>query len=83
MGCPSGEHVIVPVDVKELYIVSPKNRKSVTIIKTVITDRREPLPPFVIAPGQKIIDTWVSKKLIRTEYIACSPIGYTNNEIVI
>ena len=57
MGCPSGEHVIVPVDVKELYTVSPENRKSVTIIKTVITDRREPFPPFVIAPRQKIIDT--------------------------
>ncbi len=49
--CPSGEHVIVPVDIKELYIVSPKNHKSVTMIKTVIADKREPLSPFIIAPG--------------------------------
>ena len=51
VGCPSGEHVIVPIEVKELYTASPENRKSVTVIETVIADGREPLPPFVIAPG--------------------------------
>jgi hypothetical protein len=54
--CPGREHVIVPTEVKELYTVSPKNRKSVTIIKTILVDRREPLPPFVITPRKKIID---------------------------
>jgi hypothetical protein len=54
--CPGGEHVIVPTEVKELYTASPKNRKSVTIIKTILADRREPLPLFVITPGKKIID---------------------------
>ena len=49
--CPGGEDVVVLIEVKELYTASPENRKSVTVIKTVITDRREPLPPFVIAPG--------------------------------
>jgi hypothetical protein len=49
--CLEGEHVIVPVEVKELYIASPKNRKSVTVIETAIADGREPLPPFVIAPS--------------------------------
>jgi hypothetical protein len=28
------------------------------------------------------MDTWVLEKLIRTEEIAYTPIGYTNNEIV-
>ena len=56
VGCPGGEHVIVPTEVKELYIASPKNRKSMTIIKTILVDRREPLPLFVITPGKKIID---------------------------
>ena len=54
--CPGGEHVIVLTEVKELYIASPKNRKSMTIIKTILVDRREPLPLFVITPGKKIID---------------------------
>jgi hypothetical protein len=51
IGCPEGEHVIVLVEVKELYTASPKNRKSVTVIETAIADGREPLPPFVIAPS--------------------------------
>jgi hypothetical protein len=46
--CPGGEAVIVPVKVKELYIASPENRKSIIVIETIITDRREPLPPFII-----------------------------------
>ena len=42
-----------------------------------------PLPPFIIAPGQKIMDNWFSEKLIGLEHIACTLTGYTNNEIVI
>ena len=79
--CPGGEHVIVPTDVKELHTSSPENRKSVTIIKTIITDGREPLPPFVITPGQKIMDNQVAAELVRTKQVACSPTGYTNNQI--
>ena len=56
VGCPGGEHVIVPTEVKELYTASPENRKSMTIIETILADRRDPLPPFVITPGKKIID---------------------------
>jgi hypothetical protein len=83
VGCPGGEHVIVPTEVKELYTASPENRKSVTIIKTILADRREPLPLFVIAPGKKIMDNWINKKLIGTERIAATPTGYTNNEIAL
>jgi hypothetical protein len=52
----TSEHVIVPIEVKELYIASPENRKLVTIIETIYIDSREPLLPFVIAPRKKIID---------------------------
>jgi len=80
--CLEGEHVIVLVEVKELYTVSLENWKSVTVIETAIADGREPLPPFVIAPSQKIMDSWILEKLIGTEHIACTPTGYTNNEII-
>jgi hypothetical protein len=53
---PTSEHVIVPIEVKELYTASPKNRKSVTIIETIHIDSREPLLPFVITPRKKIMD---------------------------
>jgi hypothetical protein len=71
----------VPIEVKELYTASPENRKLVTIIETIYVDSREPLPPFVITPGKKIIDNWVSENLIRTKHIEYTPTGYTNNDV--
>ena len=52
------------------------------MIETVITDRREPLSSFIIASSQKIMDNWISEKLIRTEYITCSLTDYINNKII-
>jgi hypothetical protein len=46
----------VLAEVIELYIASPKNRKSITMVKTIIANRRKPLPPFIIAPKKQIID---------------------------
>lgn len=66
---------------KELYIGSPENHKSLIIIETVITDSRPPLPLFVITPGKKIIENWIRSELTGKEEIDCSPIGYMNNEI--
>jgi hypothetical protein len=54
--CLRGEHVIVPTKVKELYTASLKNKKSVTMVKTIIADKRKPLLPFVIAPKKQIMD---------------------------
>ena len=82
IGCLKGENIIVPIKVKELYIASPENRKSVTIIETIYANGKEPLPPFVIAPREKIINNWILKKLVSPKHIACTLISYTNNEIV-
>ena len=57
VGCLRGENIIIPIKVKELYIASPENRKSITIVKTIYANRRDPLPPFIIAFRQKIIDS--------------------------
>jgi hypothetical protein len=71
----------VPIEVKELYTASPKNRKSVTIIETIHINSREPLLPFIIAPGKKIMDNWVLENLIGTEHIKYTPTGYINNDV--
>jgi len=81
VGCPTGEHIIVPAEVKEMYTASPENRKSLTIIETIIASGEEPLPPFIITPGQNIMQNWISEKLVGNEQIDCSPTGYTNNRI--
>jgi hypothetical protein len=81
--CPTGEHVIIPTEAKELYTASPENRKSVTIIKTIYADGREPLPLFIIVPGKRIIDSWISEKLVGTEHIKYTTTRYTNNEVAL
>ncbi|KAF5202127.1 Transposase protein, partial [Thalictrum thalictroides] len=80
VGYPTGEQVIVPLQVKDLYTASPENRKSVTILETIYADGREPLPPFIIAPGVNIMENWITKELKGPESICCTPTGYINNE---
>jgi hypothetical protein len=57
VGCPNGEEVIVPIEIKELYTASPKNRKSMTIIEAIYTDGLPPPPPMIICPSQRIIES--------------------------
>jgi hypothetical protein len=54
--CLKGEHVIVLAEVIKLYIASPKNKKFIIIVKTIIANKRKPLPPFVIAFKKQIIN---------------------------
>jgi hypothetical protein len=56
ISCPTSKYIIIPIKVKELYIVSPENRKLVIIIKTIYINRYKPLPLFIIIPRKKIID---------------------------
>jgi len=59
IGGPTGEIVVVPTEVKELYTASPENRKSLTIIETICADGSTLPPPVVICPGEKIIENWI------------------------
>ena len=83
VGCPTREIVIVPTEVKELYTASAENHKSVTIIETICADGSPPIPPVVICPGEKIMETWVQDSLSSTEVIAVSQTGYTNENIAL
>jgi hypothetical protein len=69
--------------VKELYTLSPKNRKSITIIEAVSTNGQEPPPPLVICLGKRIIESWIHNNLKGSKVIALSTTGYTNEEIAI
>lgn len=76
IGCPSGEVVVVPSDVTQLYTESPENHKSVTIIETIKADGSSPL--------RQVSILWtVGYSMMRgDEWITCSPTDYTNNSIV-
>jgi len=83
IGCPAGEVVIVPTEVKELYTTSPENRQSVTIIEAICADGRLPPPPVIICPGEKIMENWIHDNLTAAEVITVSPTGYTNENIAL
>ena len=83
IGCPAGEVVIVPTEVKELYTTSPENRQSVTIIEAICADARLPPPPIIICPGEKIMENWIHDNLTGTKVITVSPTGYTNENIAL
>jgi DDE superfamily endonuclease len=83
VGCPTGEEVVVPIHIKELYTASPENRKSVTIIEAISADGREPPPLLIICPGKRIMESWIHDNLKGGEVIALSPTGYTNEGIAI
>jgi hypothetical protein len=70
VGCLNREEVIVLNQVKELYTASPKNRKSMTIIKAICTNRLPPLLLMIICPGQRIIESWIYNNLKGNEVIA-------------
>jgi hypothetical protein len=53
---PGGEHIIVLAEIKEIYTLSPENRKSVIVIKAIRADGSNPPPPFIIIPGQRIME---------------------------
>jgi hypothetical protein len=48
LGCLAGQEVIVPVYIKEMYTRVLENRKSLTIIKSVVTDGTAILPVVIV-----------------------------------
>jgi hypothetical protein len=54
--CPTGEEVIVPIGIKEMYVGVPENRLAFTIIKSVSADGQA-IPLMVIIPGLIIIES--------------------------
>ena len=83
VGCPKGEEVVVPIEVKEMYTSSPENRKSITIIEAISANGREPPPPLVICLGKRIMESWIHDNLKGGEVIDQLEIGYTNERIAI
>jgi len=82
VGCPAGEHIVVPVDVSEAFTPTQGSRKTVTILETIRGDGKNTLPPFIIAPGEKLMRNWVSARLTGDEYITCTTSGYIDNNTI-
>jgi hypothetical protein len=83
VGCPKGEEILAPVEVKEFYISSPEDRRTVTVMEAISADGRKPPPPGIIAPGTLVMENWLHENLHGNEMVATSTTGYTNDTIAI
>jgi hypothetical protein len=83
VGVLKWEEVVLPIEQKEIYTASPENRKSITIIETVSADGRQPIPPAIICPGQRFIESWFHENLQGEELLMLSPTGYTNESLAL
>ena len=84
LGCPKGMEVIVPQDVKELYSLSPENRKSVTVIETIGCMNVKKIPPVIIVPGAIHMESWYrNQTMTRGELVLLSPTGFINDQLAI
>ena len=79
--CLRGQQVVVPVKVEEIYVRIPKNRLSVTVIKTIRTNRTTLTPLVVILPMNKIIEHWFHYNITGFELLQVSKSSYTNSDI--
>jgi len=51
LGYPKGIDIIIPEEVKELYSLSPENRKLVIVIETISYINIKKIPLVIIIPG--------------------------------
>src|SRR4029077_20977410 len=80
IACPAGKEVVVPIEIKEMYVGVPENRLSLTVIESISADSKA-IPPVVIVPGGTIMESWFHENMTGHEVVAVSPSGYTNKEI--
>ena len=83
IGCMRGQEILVPMEIKQFYAVSPENRRSATIIETINAAGDYPLPPMVIIQGHDIMAIWFSDDLPQGTHIVPSDSGFTSDKIAV
>ena len=53
IGYPQGEIIVVSINYKEKHTQSPKNQQSLSIMKSISADEREPSSPTIIISKKK------------------------------
>jgi hypothetical protein len=74
--------VIILIKIKKIYVKVPKNRLSVTVVKSIFVDGKA-IFPLVIVPSRNIIVFWFSENITEAEVITVLLLGYTNKRICI
>ena len=80
IACLSGEEVVVLIGINEMYVRVPENRLFLTVVEYISADG-ESIPPLVIVPGRKIMESWFDENMTVHEIITVSPSDYINERI--
>jgi hypothetical protein len=80
IACLAKEEVIVPIEIKEIYVKILKNRLFITIVKYISINEKSILL-LVIILSVIIIEKWFYKKITRHKLIIISLSSYTNKGI--
>ena len=76
VGCPRGVEIIVPLEIKEYYSISPEDRKSLTVIEDMCAKGSNDIPPFIIVEGKYHMKAWYKNGLKRGEKVIVSESGF-------
>ena len=81
LGCMKGHEIIVPLDIKQHYAVSPENRKSLTVFEMVNAAGEYPPPPMVVIQGQELMASWFLGERPTGIRILTTDSGFTTNQV--
>ena len=82
LACPFGEEILIPTNIKEIYINIPKNHILLIIIEYIYTNKTV-LYLIYIVLGKHKMASWFYKKIIKYKIIAISNSKYINKKVLI
>ena len=80
IGCLRGRMVIVPADVKAVYLADPDNRESITALECCSAGGQS-IAPFLILKGDILLEKHFENNMDNKAKLACSPTGFTNDRL--
>jgi len=80
IGCLRGRVVIVPCDVKAVYLVDPDNRESVTALKC-INAVGQVIEPILITKGEWMLEKHFQNNMYDEAKLGASTTGFTNDRL--
>src|SRR5271167_4289149 len=64
-----------------MYVLMAENCKSITIIKSIYTNRTQSMPSIIIVQGKQHIASWYNEKLTGNKLVLLSNFKYTSNQL--
>jgi hypothetical protein len=78
IGCLRGRVVIVPADVKAIYLADPDNRESITVLECVSAGGNS-ISPLILMKGEILMEKHVLNRLSDDVIIGATHTDFTND----